>query len=138
MIGQHPDAPQAQVDQYLRADSAFALHLPLSAQVVLGLLAIVKTNARQLAAFRLARAIAQRHARFDLKSAPGVMEIDKNAAAGFGDRRQRTLDRGVAIASGGTKRIAGEAMRMDAHQWRAFIRTAGSGLRRMRRANLAA
>jgi hypothetical protein len=31
VVGQHPDATQAQVDQYLRADSAFALHLALRA-----------------------------------------------------------------------------------------------------------
>ena|ERR1700678_238528 len=132
VVGQHPNAAQAKVDQDLRADSAFALHLALRAQIMFGFLAVVKTNARQLAAFGFARAIAQRNTRIDLKSASGVMQVNEDAAASFGDRGQRAVNRVVAIASRGTERIAGEAMRMNAHQRRAFIRSAGSGLRRMR------
>ena len=30
MIGEHANPPQSQINQYLRADSAFALHQPLA------------------------------------------------------------------------------------------------------------
>src|SRR5450631_2926159 len=114
MIGQDADAAEAQVDQNLRADSAFALHLALRAQVMHGFFAVVETDARQFAAFGFARAIAQRDARMDLKTSPGVMQVNENAAAGFGNCGERAIDGRVTIAGGGTEGVAGEAMGMDA------------------------
>ena len=113
MIGEDADAAQAEVDQNLRADSAFALHLALCAEVVASFFAVVKTDTRQLAVFGLVRGIAQHDARIDLKSPAGVMQIYENPAPRFGDCRERTIDGRVAIARRGTERIAGEAMRVD-------------------------
>jgi len=90
--------------------------LALRAQVMLGLLAVVKTNARQLATFGLARAIAQRHPRIDLKSAPGVMQINENAAPGFGNRGERAVNGGGAVTRGGTEDVAGKAVGVDTNQ----------------------
>ena len=54
VIRQHANALEAEVDQDLRANAAFALDEALAVKISIDLLAIVKMNARQLARFRIA------------------------------------------------------------------------------------
>ena len=92
MVGEDADAAQAEVDQNLRADAAFALHQTLASQIVVEFFALVESDARELGAVRFAR--------IDLKSAAGVMQINEDAAVGLGDGCERAVDYGAAIAGG--------------------------------------
>src|ERR1700735_1355283 len=92
MICENADAAQSEIDQDLRADAAFALHQTLASKIVIQLLALVKADARKLCAVRLAR--------IDLKSPPGVMQINEDAAVGLRDGCERAVNHGAAIAGG--------------------------------------
>ena len=92
VIGQHTYIFEAQVNQDLRADTAFMLHKALARGRAVELAARVNMNLRKRAGF--ARG-------FDAEAPPGVVQIEKNAAIFFGDGRKRTGDQFVAVASSG-------------------------------------
>src|SRR5271168_4820035 len=101
MIRQHANPAQSQIDQNLRADAAFALHQALTSQILIELAALVKADLRQPLAFV--------HARIDLKSAAGVMQVDEHAAPRLSNRAERPLDNRVAIARDRTEHVASQA-----------------------------
>src|ERR1700735_959156 len=92
MICEDADAAQSEIDQYLRADAAFALDQTLAAQIVIELFALMKTDAREFGAVRFTR--------IDLKSPPGVMQINEDAAVCLRDGCERAVNHGAAIAGG--------------------------------------
>ncbi len=51
-------------------------------------------------------------------AAPFLQFVDQQPPALFRDRLQRQLQLGAAIAAQAVEHIAGQALRMDAHQWR--------------------
>ena len=101
MVGQNTNVLEPEVDQDLRADSAFMLHQPLTRGRAVQLAARVNVNLRQYA-WRLGG--------FNAKAAAGVMQVQKNTAFLFSNGFERALDKLVAIARCGTKHIAGEAV----------------------------
>ncbi len=92
MIRKHANPPQPEIDQNLRADSALMLHESLPPRILFASFAPVITNLRQGRIFG--------RARINSKSAASVMQINKHAAIGRGNRRERPLDDLVAIARG--------------------------------------
>src|SRR5665213_1195162 len=54
----------------------------------------------------------------DAKASAGVVEVNKHAAIFSNNGFQRLLDQVMAIALGGGKHVACEAMRMDTHERR--------------------
>src|SRR6266446_1623748 len=117
VIGQDTDVLEAEVDQDLRADAAFVLDHALAGRFAIELATLMKMNLRKRAGL---------FGGFDAEAAPGVVEIKKYTAAFFGDGFQGARDEFAAVAGGGAEDIAGEAVRMDAHQgrFRAFEITA--------------
>src|SRR5882757_9104795 len=53
---------------------------------------------------------------FDAETTAGVVEVEEDAAVFFGDGRQGAGDEFGAIAGDGAEDVAGEAVRMDAHE----------------------
>src|SRR5262249_50362841 len=80
MICEHPDVPEAKIDQDLRADAAFVLHHTLTSRFPVELTARVNVNLWKLAGFfRLLNA----------EAAPSMMQIQKYAPLFPGDGFQR-------------------------------------------------
>ena len=90
VVRKHSNPPQPQIDQNLRANTAFMLHEPLPPQILFRALTRMVTNRRKRCIFR--------RTRINSKSAPSVMQVHKHAAIGRSNRRQRPLDNLVAIA----------------------------------------
>ena len=101
VVGQNANLAQAQVDQNLRADSAFALHQALAVQVLIDLSAIVETNARQGSPLR------RRRCGIELESLARVVKIDKYTAIFARNCSERVLDDIAAIATGGSEYVTG-------------------------------
>src|SRR5260370_36091691 len=55
---------------------------------------------------------------FNSEATSRVVQVEKDAAVFFGDGFQRARDEFVAVASGGTENVSGEAVRMHTHQGR--------------------
>ena len=110
VIGEHAQVLEAEIDQDLRADAAFVLQEALPRDIHVELAARVIQDARQ-------RARSGRGG-VDAEASAGVVQVDEHAAILPDDGFERALDDFVAIAFGGRENIAGEAVRMHAHQRR--------------------
>src|ERR1700688_923798 len=115
MIGQDAQALQSQIDQNLRADTALVLQEALPRDIHVDLLARVVHDSRE-------RARGGRGG-VDAEASPRVVKVDEYAAIFPDNGFERTLDNFVAIAFGGRKNIAGEAVRMHAYERRASGQT---------------
>jgi len=113
VIGEYANALEAEIDKDLRANSALALNEPLTVEVAIDLLAIVKMDARQLARFGIARV--------DLKATSGMVQVNENAAIGFVDSGKRSFDDVVAVARGGTENVAGKTVGVHANERRTSL-----------------
>ena len=105
VVRENANAFEAEVNQDLCADATFVLHHALAGGLAIELAALMKMNLRQRAG--LFRSV-------DGKPAAGVMEIEEHAATFLGDGFKRQRNELPAIAGGGTKHVAGEAVGMDA------------------------
>lgn len=92
MIGQNANVLEAEVDQDLRADTAFVLDHALTSGFAIELAALVKVNLRK----RARGGVGGIHA----EAAAGVMEIEKDAAIFLSDGGKRARDEFAAIAGG--------------------------------------
>lgn len=92
MVREHANSAQTEINQNLRADSAFTLQQALAIEVAVNFPALVDRDFRQRAFFGR-RGV-------NSKAAAGVMQIDKNAAIGAGDCVERAVDELIAIARG--------------------------------------
>ena len=102
MVGQHPQALQAQIEQNLRADSAFMLQEPLPRDVLIELPTSVIEHARHLA--RPGRRLLQ------TKASAGVVQIDEYTAVFAHDRLEGSRDDFVAIAGAGAENVSRQAV----------------------------
>lgn len=84
MIGQNTNVLEAEVDQDLRADSAFMLDHALASGFAIELAALVNVNLRE----RARGGVGCIHA----EAAAGVMKIEKNAAIFLSDGGKRASD----------------------------------------------
>src|SRR5713226_3069159 len=107
VIGEDANVLEAEVDQDLRADATFVLHHALARRFAIELAALMEMNLWENAGF---------FGGFNAEATSRVVQVEKDAAVFFGDSFQRARDEFVAVASGGTENVAGEAVRMDAHQ----------------------
>jgi len=107
MIGEHADVFQAQVDQDLRADAALMLDHTLAGGLTIELTALVKMNLRQSAWFL---------GGINGETSSRVMQIEEHATVFLGDGFERERHELTAIAGHGAEDIAGQAVRMDAHE----------------------
>src|SRR5260370_18678598 len=105
VIGEDANVLEAEINQDLRADTAFVLDQALARRLTIKLAALVKMNLRERP--RFAGGI---HG----EASSGVVQIQKNAAVFIGDGGQRARDKFAAIARGGTENVSSEAMRLDA------------------------
>src|SRR5882762_621179 len=110
VIGEHAQASQAEVDQDLCADATFVLQQPLPGGVPVELAARVIQNMRQRA--------GSGRGGIDPEAASRVVQIDEHSAIFGDDGFERVFDDVVAVAIGGPEYIAGEAVRMHAHERR--------------------
>src|SRR5690242_225514 len=110
MIGEHAQALEAEVDQNLRADSAFMLQEALPRRILIELAASVVKHASHFAGTggRLLEA----------EASPGVVQINEDAAIFAYDGFERSRDDLIAIAGARAENVSGEAMRMHAHERR--------------------
>ena len=107
VIGKNTNIFQAEVDQDLRADTAFVLYEALTRWRAIELSASVNVNLRKNA--RLTGG-------FDAKAAACVVQIKKNTAILFGNCGERTGNQFVAITGDRAEYIPGEAVGMNAHK----------------------
>src|SRR5713226_4879438 len=105
VVGEHANVLEAEIDQDLGADAAFVLDHALAGGLAIELAALVKMNLRERAGF---------FGGFNAEAAPGVVQVEKDAAVYDVEGGQRARDKFAAIASGGAENVAGEAVRMHA------------------------
>ena len=112
VIGENAQPREAQVDQNLRADAAFVLQQPLPRRIAVDLPARVIQHARQLARSAAARLL---DARSRVRCGAGrPTRRDPRATIASSDARHHF----VAVAGRGGEHVAGQAVRMHAHQRR--------------------
>ena len=80
MVGENPDVFEAEVDQDLRAYSAFVLHHALASGLAIELASLMKMNLWQRARF---------FSGIDGEAAAGVVKIEEHPAIFFGDGFER-------------------------------------------------
>ncbi len=101
VIGEDANVFEAEVNQDLRADSAFVLDHALPRKLAIELAALVEMNLWENAGFL---------GGFNTEAASGVMKVEKDAAIFLGDGFQRARDKLRAVASRGTENVTGETV----------------------------
>jgi hypothetical protein len=110
MVGEDAQGLQSEINQNLRADTAFVLQEALAGDIHVELFARVVLDPRKRARG------GQRGV--DAESSPSVVQVNEHPAILTDDGFERALNNFMAIAFGGRENIPGEAVRMHAHERR--------------------